>query len=62
MIRLAFTSLKLSLGLALWSASAGVKSLFQAMNVAYGESEDRNFIQFNGLALLFTHSCSLVRL
>lgn len=47
-------TLVVSLGLALWSASAGVKALFQAMNVAYGETEDRNFIQFNGLALLFT--------
>lgn len=47
-------ALAVSLGLALWSASAGVKALFQAMNVAYGETEERNFIQFNGLALLFT--------
>lgn len=47
-------ALALSVGLALWSASAGVKALFQAMNVAYDETEDRNFIQFNGLALLFT--------
>jgi membrane protein len=47
-------ALALSLGLALWSASAGVKALFQAMNVAYGETESRGFIQFNALALLFT--------
>lgn len=47
-------ALVVSLGLALWSASASVRALFQAMNVAYGETEDRNFIQFNGLALLFT--------
>lgn len=47
-------ALALSLGLALWSASAGVKALFQAMNVAYEETEERNFITFNALALLFT--------
>ncbi|HEV7275999.1 MAG TPA: YihY/virulence factor BrkB family protein [Devosiaceae bacterium] len=47
-------ALALSLGLALWSASAGVKALFQAMNVAYEETEERNFIKFNALALLFT--------
>jgi membrane protein len=47
-------ALAVSLGLALWSASASVKAMFQAMNVAYGETENRNMIQFNGLALLFT--------
>ena len=43
-----------SLAIALWSASAGVKAMFDAMNVAYHERERRNFFQFNGLALLFT--------
>jgi membrane protein len=43
-----------SLVIALWSASAGVKAMFEAMNVAYHEKERRSFIQFNGLALLFT--------
>lgn len=40
--------------IALWSASAGVKAMFEAMNVAYHEKERRSFIVFNGLALLFT--------
>ena len=47
-------TLVFSLVIALWSASAGVKALFEAMNVAYHEKERRSFIVFNGLALLFT--------
>ena len=46
--------LALSLGLALWSSSSGIKTLFEAMNIAYDEREKRSFIQLNGLALLFT--------
>ena len=47
-------ALAISLGLALWSSSSGVKSLFQAMNVAYGEEEKRGFFKLNLMALLFT--------
>jgi membrane protein len=43
-----------SFALALWSASAGTKAMFEALNIAYGEVEKRSFIQFNTLALLFT--------
>jgi membrane protein len=43
-----------SVGIALWSASSGVKTVFEAMNVAYDEREDRNFFVLNGTALLFT--------
>jgi membrane protein len=43
-----------SLAVALWSASAGIKSLFDAMNIAYEEEETRNFFVLSGLALLFT--------
>ncbi|MHA6299762.1 YihY/virulence factor BrkB family protein [Devosia sp. CAU 1758] len=46
-------SLLLSIVLALWSSSAGVKAMFQAMNIAYHEDERRSFIAFNGIALLF---------
>lgn len=46
-------SLLLSIVLALWSSSAGVKAMFQAMNIAYHEDERRSFIAFNGTALLF---------
>ena len=34
-----------SLGLALWSANAGMKAMFQAMNVAYDEHEGRGFVK-----------------
>ena len=34
----------LSLVLALWSANAGMKALFEAMNVAYDEEEKRGFV------------------
>lgn len=44
----------LSLGLALWSANAGMKSLFEAMNVAYDETEDRGFVRLTLVTLAFT--------
>ncbi|PWW04260.1 membrane protein [Hoeflea marina] len=40
--------------ISLWSASLGVKGLFEAMNVAYGEQERRSFLHVTGLAFLFT--------
>ena len=43
-----------SVAIALWSASSGVKTMFEAMNVAYDERENRNFLVLNGTALLFT--------
>jgi membrane protein len=43
-----------SLLLALWSATSGVKALFEAMNVAYGEAEKRSFFRLNLEALGFT--------
>jgi len=38
----------------LWSANAGVKSMFDALNAVYGETERRSFVQYNFQALLFT--------
>jgi membrane protein len=46
--------LVVSLALALWSTSAGIAGLVEAVNIAYGESETRNFIVKRGLALLLT--------
>jgi membrane protein len=40
--------------LALWSASAGMKNLIEAVNVAYDEEETRGFVKQRGLALAFT--------
>jgi membrane protein len=47
---------KLAIGLAisLWSANAGMKALFDALNVAYQEEEKRGFFKLNALSLLFT--------
>jgi membrane protein len=42
------------LALALWSANAGMKALFEAMNVAYAEQEKRSLVRLNLVSLLFT--------
>src|SRR5688572_6717880 len=47
-------ALLVSLGIALWSSSSGIKAMFEAMNIAYDEREERGFIKLNLLALLFT--------
>lgn len=40
--------------LAVWSANAGVKSIFDALNVAYEKREKRGFIKLNLISLSFT--------
>ena len=40
--------------LALWSASAGMRTLMEALNVAYDEEERRGVFRFYGTALLLT--------
>jgi membrane protein len=42
------------LAIALWSANAGTKALFDALNVVYDEQEKRGFIKLNAISLLFT--------
>src|SRR5579872_5217613 len=42
------------LGIALWSANAGMKAIMDALNVAYEEKEKRGFIKLNLLSLAFT--------
>jgi membrane protein len=42
------------LGLAIWSANAGVKSVIDALNVAYEEQEKRGFVKLNLVSLTFT--------
>jgi membrane protein len=44
----------LGLGLAIWSANAGVKAVIDALNVVYEEREKRSFIRLNLLSLAFT--------
>jgi membrane protein len=38
----------------LWSANAGMKSLFDALNLVYNEQEKRSFVWLNVLSLMFT--------
>lgn len=61
-IRLAQTSatgslslqLVVSFGVSLWSANAGIKAIFDGLNVVYEERERRSFLILNLQSLLFT--------
>lgn len=46
--------LALSLVVALWSASAGMRALMEGMNIAYDEVEERGALKTRGMALLLT--------
>ncbi len=50
----------LGLGIALWSANAGIKSLFEAMNIAYREKEKRSFVMLNLVSLSFTMGAIII--
>ncbi|MEQ8403932.1 MAG: YihY/virulence factor BrkB family protein [Oceanicaulis sp.] len=43
-----------ALVLAFWSAAKGARALIAAMNIAYAEDDERNFIKSNLVALAFT--------
>lgn len=43
-----------SLGVALWSANAGMKAIFDALNIVYEEDEKRSFFRLNAISLTFT--------
>jgi membrane protein len=47
-----------SLGLSLWSANSGVKAMFEALNIVYGEEEKRSIVQLNVFSMLLT-ICSI---
>jgi membrane protein len=42
------------IAVSLWSANAGMKALFDTMNIAYDETEKRGFIRLNIISLTFT--------
>ena len=42
------------LAVTLWSANAGMKAIFDALNVAYGEEEKRSFLWLNLQSMTFT--------
>lgn len=47
-------SLVISTAIAFWSASTGTKSLLSALNLAYGEKEQRGVLRFQAIGLLMT--------
>lgn len=47
-------SLLLSLAVALWGATRGVKGLISGLNIVYGEDEKRGFVALNATALALT--------
>ena len=44
----------IGLGASLWSANAGVKAIFEALNIAYEEEEKRGFVKLTLTSLAFT--------
>jgi membrane protein len=44
----------IGLGVALWSANAGMKAIFDALNIVYDEDEKRSFVTLNLISLAFT--------
>jgi membrane protein len=48
------------LGVALWSANAGMKAIFDALNIVYDEDEKRSFVALNAISLGFTFGAILV--
>lgn len=44
----------IGLAISLWSANAAMKSLFDTLNIIYGEREKRSFIKLNAISLAFT--------
>jgi membrane protein len=47
-------SFVISLLIAVWGANAGIKAVFDAINVAYGAKEERGFLKLNLTSLAFT--------
>ena len=43
-----------ALVIALWSANSGMKSMFEAMNVAYDEEEKRSYLRLTAVSMAFT--------
>ena len=52
----------LGLAIAVWSANAGLKAIFDALNIVYDEDEKRSFIKLNLISLTFTLGAVVVLL
>jgi membrane protein len=44
----------IGLAVALWSANAGIKAMFDVLNIVYDEKEKRGLIKLNAISLAFT--------
>jgi len=44
----------IGLAFSLWSANAAMKSLFDTLNIVYGDQEKRGFVKLNAVSLAFT--------
>jgi membrane protein len=47
-------SFLVSLAISLWTANSGVKAIFDALNIVYGEEEKRGFLKLNAITLFVT--------
>jgi membrane protein len=47
-------SFLVSLAISLWTANSGVKAIFDALNIVYGEDEKRSFLELNAITLSVT--------
>ena len=47
-------SFLVSLAISLWTTNSGVRALFDALNIVYGEKEKRSFLKLNAITLLVT--------
>ena len=47
-------SFLVSLVISLWTANSGVKAIFDALNIVYGEDEKRSFLKLNAITLSVT--------
>jgi membrane protein len=47
-------SFVVSLAISLWTANSGVKAIFDALNIVYGEEEKRGFLKLNAITLSVT--------
>src|SRR5206468_2084580 len=51
-----------SLALSVWSANAGMKAIFDALNIVYDAKEQRGLIKLNAISLAFTTAALFVLL
>lgn len=52
--------LAISVAIALWSANSGMKAIFDALNIVYGEREKRSFVWLNVVSMTFTIAALII--